>query len=101
MRAATVSFLAIMLAFQPVTAQAPTSTAQVSTAPVKRPAADFAKLPFLANPKLSPDGTRVLAKLAVRGEAVLAIVPVDAADKPILIGLGENDLVSWQWVNKD
>jgi dipeptidyl aminopeptidase/acylaminoacyl peptidase len=100
MRAAAASFLAIILAFQPLTAQTPTSPVPV-TAPAKRPAADFAKLPFLANPKLSPDGTRVLTKLAVNGEAVLAIVPVDAADKPVLIGLGENDLISWQWVNKD
>ncbi|MEK6636548.1 MAG: S9 family peptidase [Pseudomonadota bacterium] len=66
-----------------------------------RPVSAFAKLPFMSGPQMSPDGTRVLTKLAVNGESVLSIVPIANAAKPILIGIGDNDLLDWNWVNKD
>ena len=71
------------------------------TAPAKRPVADFARLPFMEGPELSPDGTRVAAKLAIDGKQVLAILNLFNPDKipPAFVGVGENDLISWQWVN--
>ena len=69
--------------------------------PTKRPVTDFAKLPFMEGPRLSPDGTRVAAKLAIEGKQVLAILSLFSREKipPALVGVGENDLISWQWVN--
>jgi dienelactone hydrolase len=69
--------------------------------PAKRPIADFAQLPFMQSPELSPDGTRVATKLAISGTQVLAILKLQNPEKtpPPLILLGDNDLISWQWVN--
>ena len=79
------------------------TSALAQTPPVPRPVADFATLPFMSGPELSPDGRRVAAKLGVQGKQVLAIV--DLFDKtkrpPVVLGLGENDLLSWSWVNDD
>ena len=68
-----------------------------------RPVADFAQLQFIEGPELSPDGTHVAAKVAIRGKQVLAILPLfgDQKAPPALLRLGENELVSWQWVNDD
>ena len=74
---------------------------QPAAASAQRPVSAFAKLPFMSGPQMSPDGTRVLTKLAVNGESVLSIVPIANAAKPTLIALGDNDLLSWNWVNKD
>jgi dipeptidyl aminopeptidase/acylaminoacyl peptidase len=79
----------------------PQALAQSASAPATRPVSAFAKLPFMSGPQMSPDGTRVLTKLAVNGEPVLSIVPIANAAKPILIALGDNDLIDWNWVNKD
>lgn len=63
-------------------------------------AEDFATLPFIESPELSPDGTRVAAKLATGGEQQLAIITIGQGKAPIAtIALGENDLNFWSWVN--
>jgi hypothetical protein len=84
----------------------PPAVAQTEQAPA--PAArqygaeEFAALPFMENPELSPDGTKVAARIAVGGEQRLAIIPLFKSDeKPVVIGLGENDLNAWHWVNDD
>lgn len=72
-----------------------------ASAPTKRPVLDFAKLPFIESPALSPDGTHVAAKVAVGGQQMLAILNLFGGPgvKPALVGLGKNDLLSWDWVN--
>ena len=83
------------------------AVAQAQSAPpvaqAKRPVTDFAKLPFMEGPELSPDGTRIAAKLAVNGIQTLAIIRLFNPDHlpPVFVGLGENELVSWTWVNDD
>ena len=68
-------------------------------AATRRPAADFAKLPFFESPELSPDGTRVAAKVSFNGQLALGIFGVLTKIKPVIVPLGSNDLLSWHWVN--
>jgi dipeptidyl aminopeptidase/acylaminoacyl peptidase len=70
--------------------------------PVPRPAEQFASLPFVVGPRLSPDGTKIAAVIAVGGRQVLAIHSLSGeAVRPVLIGVGEVDLNWWEWVNDD
>lgn len=94
------SLLVTLPVDQPAAAQTPATPA----APAARQygAEDFAALPFMEGPELSPDGTKVAAKIAVSGEQRLAIIPIFKSDeKSAVVGLGENDLNSWHWVNDD
>ncbi len=97
--AGVIALLASPLSAQPaVSVPAPATVA----APTKRPVVDFAALPFITSPHLSPDGTRIAAKLAVDGKQVLAIVSVlKGGAAPYLVGLGDIQLNSWTWVNND
>lgn len=77
-------------------------SAQAAAArPAARPVEDFAALPFMGEPRLSPDGTKVASKLAVRGELFLSVMPLFGDGKPILIRAGETDINWWSWVNDD
>ncbi len=68
-------------------------------APAPPPLTAFARLPFIENPKLSPDGTRVAARVAVNGTLQFAIVPVSDVGKTVLINPGNLDLNGWDWIN--
>lgn len=65
------------------------------------PAADFFRMPSLAQPQLSPDGTRLAMIVAgPSGRAVLAVAPVDTPGKPVGIAqLTDADVRSFSWVN--
>jgi hypothetical protein len=95
--------LAIMTAVSAgvVHAQGPAPVAAPTAATAPLPAEAFARLPFLQNPELSPDGTRVAVKMAIKGEQRFAIVPLDDTSKLVMISPGPNDLNSWAWVNND
>jgi dipeptidyl aminopeptidase/acylaminoacyl peptidase len=73
------------------------------TAPAKgpRPLEDFAALPFMDGPQLSPDGSMVAARIATQGRQLLAIMHLFGGAKPTLIGTGETDLNWWRWVNNE
>lgn len=64
-----------------------------------RPAADFAELPFIFDPKLSPDGTHIAAKVSVNGRQALVVRNLFDATQMSLIRLGDSDLNDWSWVN--
>lgn len=66
----------------------------------QRPAEIFATLPAISNPKLSPSGDRMIARVAVRGETQLMIVPL-AGGTPVQIPTDETDVLSYYWVNDD
>ena len=71
-------------------------------APAPRPIGQFAKLPFMTGPKLSPDGTRYAAVLAVNGRQLLAIANLRGGiDSMALVGLGDTELNWWEWVNDE
>jgi dipeptidyl aminopeptidase/acylaminoacyl peptidase len=78
-------------------------SAQASAAarPAPRPAEDFAALPFMESPRLSPDGTRVASKIAVGGTLYFAVAPLFGENKPKLMQAGESDVNWWRWVNND
>ncbi len=72
----------------------------VSAAPAPRPILDFASLPFMAQPTLSPDGRKVAARLAVDGRQMLGIIDLFAPGiPPAMVPLGQFDLLRWEWVN--
>lgn len=95
------SVLCTLPLYQPAAAQTATAPA-APTAVRQYSAEDFATLPFMESPELSPDGTKVAAKMAVGGKQILAIIPLaQSGSKIATIALGENDLNDWSWVNDD
>lgn len=64
------------------------------------PTEAFAEIPAIEDPEISPNGKAIAAKIAVQGTQYFAIIPVDGT-KPRLVGLGDNDLNWWRWVNDD
>lgn len=97
----TAAAVAMLPCMAPATAQ----DAKPATSPPAEvgppPAAAFAQLPFIEAPTLSPDGTRIAARIAIRGQLRLAIIPVGDVTKLRLINPGDFDLNDWQWVNND
>lgn len=69
--------------------------------PAPRRIDDFARLPFMEGPELSPDGTKMAAKVAVNGVQRLMIVPLANMKDMRLINFGDNDLNWWDWVNDE
>jgi acetyl esterase/lipase len=63
------------------------------------PLEGFAALPFIEGPQISPDGTHIAARLAIRGKQRLAIIPTDDTAKLATVDPGKQDLNGWQWVN--
>ncbi len=95
--AVIVASLSVSAATAQDTKSAPPTTGTTATPPPEA----FARLPFIESPRLSPDGTRVAARVAIQGKQRLAIIPVGDVGKTKLIDPGDFDLVSWQWVNND
>lgn len=79
---------------------APTQTA---TAQAPLPAKAFAQLPFIAKPRLSPDGTHLAGLFNVEGEQRIGIMNLfDTSDKPVSVGVPDGTQVEWlSWVNGD
>jgi dipeptidyl aminopeptidase/acylaminoacyl peptidase len=92
---ATIAVAILPVAFTAAAQDATPATPAVAPPPI----AAFARLPFIEGPKLSPDGTRVAARVAVQGKLRLAIIPIGDASKTVLIDPGNYDLNSWSWVN--
>ncbi|WP_176592979.1 S9 family peptidase [Sphingobium sp. EM0848] len=62
----------------------------------------FAELPLMEQPELSPDGTRIAARVAIEGQLMLMIASVaDGPNRVRMLQLGENDLNWWSWVNDE
>ena len=93
----SVAVAALAMAAVPVLAQ---SAARQAAPTGQRPASDFAQLPFMSGPELSPDGKQLAAKIAVDGKQILSIRNLLEKDRPVAyINLGETELLSWNWVN--
>ncbi|MDF0490845.1 S9 family peptidase [Sphingomonas sp. H39-1-10] len=76
------------------------ASAQTSPDPAPLiPLEAFAALPFIEAPQLSPDGTRIAARIAIHGKQRLAIVPLADKSKAVSIDPAEQDLNDWRWVN--
>ena len=98
MRYLTALFASLFILSSPAHAQPVNPSAN---APALRPAADFARLPFLESPELSPDGRRLAARVSASGQQALAVLNLFEKTKPLLVPIGTNDLLSWDWVNDD
>ncbi len=83
------------VAMAQTTAQAPTPRDQWSIR-------TFAELPLVEYPSLSPDGSRIAARYAINGEQRLVINDLRVDSRAVRsLGLGDNDLNWWRWVNDD
>ncbi len=79
------------------------SPGETAPAADRIPIAVFATLPFISEPQLSPDGTRIAAKFNVNGEQLLVISPLFAAsgdtNAPAVVRAGKTvDVNWWRWV---
>ena len=61
----------------------------------------FAELPEIADAELSPDGTKVAAKMSIAGEQVLVVHPLFGGSQAAALRSGNVDLNWWSWVNDD
>lgn len=84
----------------PTAAPGPAST---PLDPAKLTAADFAQLPFVESPVISPDGTRFAGFFAVDGKQMIGIFSLfDQNTPPIKIGIPDStQKLSIFWVNDD
>jgi dipeptidyl aminopeptidase/acylaminoacyl peptidase len=84
-------------------AVAVSSLALMSAAPVadKVPIEQFAALPVIDSPQLSPDGTKVAAMVAVNGKLSLVISDLFNKAPPKVLPPGKVDINWWRWVNDD
>ncbi len=92
--------LAASAASLPAAAQ-PAATPPSAAAPAPRALEDFAALPFIEQPLLSPDGSKLAAKLAVNGEQYFAILPIFGEGRPRLVPSDGKDINWCRWVNND
>ncbi|HVU30707.1 MAG TPA: alpha/beta fold hydrolase [Sphingomicrobium sp.] len=66
--------------------------------PALIPVGDFAALPVLSKPLLSPDGRRIAARRTTNGKTVLVILDADNPEAPgRSIGLGDADIAGLRW----
>lgn len=81
-------------------AAAPSAPALPAAPP---PVAAFARLPFIAQPRLSPDGTHLAGLFSVGGEQRIGIMSLfDKGEKPFIVGVPDGTQVEWlTWVNDD
>lgn len=64
---------------------------------------DFAALPFIADPVLSPDGKRIAARVINKGVQELAIyeLPAGGESQPVLVPLGGLPVRWFRWAGND
>ena len=106
MKAVFASLSAIALALaSPAAAQPAAPTPAPAPASAPAPAwtiKDFAALPMMERPALSPDGLHIASRAAVNGAQMLVIADVQEGPNRLrLLPMGENDLNWWKWVNDD
>jgi len=93
-------WLALAISAGSAAQQAPAPTANADAV---LPVEAFAELPFMESPKLSPDGTRIAAKVAINGTQQLVVMPVFTGnEKPAAMALSDKiDVNWWRWVGPD
>lgn len=85
------------------TAPAATGNKPALDANGRIPVADFARLPFISRPRLSPNGTVLAGLFNKQGNQVIGMLNLmNKADHPIFVGLPEDtQAATLQWVNDD
>lgn len=77
-----------------------TGPALTAPLPDAVPARVFAAPETMEGAKLSPDGTRIAAKMLVGGKMQLIVTPVGGGNTPMLAA-GELDINWWRWASND
>jgi dipeptidyl aminopeptidase/acylaminoacyl peptidase len=77
---------------------APTPVGAVADGEGPVPVEVFAQLPMLDKPRLSPDGTRIAAKMAIRGVQHLVVAPLFGGEPTALKVGADVDINWWRWV---
>ena len=90
-RIGIVTALACALSAPGAAAQAPAAKPEVIAA------ADFAIQPFISNPKLSPDGEWILAKIRKDGKPTLGLLATRRDEVRLLATPKGTDIVSYRW----
>lgn len=94
------SLLLAALPLVPATAQVAPASIAPASAPI--PAADFARIPYVSRPELSPDGLYLGGLMGIEGRQVIAIVSLFDKAKPVVLALPEDNQAAWvRWVNND
>lgn len=65
------------------------------------PIEQFAALPFIESPRLSPNGTKVAAKVAINGKQALVVSSLFDNGAHKALPPGKLDINWWRWVNDD
>jgi dipeptidyl aminopeptidase/acylaminoacyl peptidase len=76
-----------------------TSSISATPLPDAVPIEVFAALPGIQDPELSPDGTKVAAKIEIEGQQDLVVQPLFGGGKPSALAQGQVDINWWSWVN--
>lgn len=70
-------------------------------AAAERPVADFARLPAIAGPELSPNGKQIIARAAQNGAQKIVIFNTDRSGESTVIDADKGDLNWYRWVNNE
>jgi len=77
---------------------APSSAAPAAAKPALIPVADFAALPLLSKPLLSPNGHRIAARKVAEGKTTIVVLDADRPEAaPRLIDLGKAHVAGLTW----
>ncbi len=67
----------------------------------ERPLADFARLPLIESPGISPDGTMVVATASLAGKQEMVIIKADGGGIVTRLPVGDGDVYGVRWVNNE
>lgn len=108
--------LALPAAVQAQTAAAPAAAPAVAPAAAEPKAAaappipiwqipveSFARLPFVEQARLSPDGTRIAGKIGADGKQIVSVFSLfNTGEKPVTVLVPDGNEARWlRWVNND
>lgn len=86
----------------PDSATPPAAVSAAPAAPRQWTLEDFAALPLMDSPALSPNGLHIASRVAINGNQRLVIADIaEGPNRVRSIGLADNDLNWWTWVNDD
>ncbi|MCC6925416.1 S9 family peptidase [Novosphingobium sp.] len=99
--AATISIVSASALFAQTALPPAAPTAAPAAAVTAKPgAADYGRLPFIAKPRISPDGLSLAGLINIQGEQVIAMRSLFKSDeKPVYVRTPEGTQVTWlRWV---
>lgn len=101
--------LLVGAAFTSVASAAPQPPAKTAESEAVLPIAEFGKRPFMSQPRISPDGTKIVVQMSRSGKGFLGIIDLDkpgsAPDFFLATNefreIGDRDVIGWRWVGNE